>query len=141
MCIRDSKCPTEKGVAEYSGCPIPDTDGDGLKDPDDHCPTIAGVAENHGCPAVEKFSASNIQFVTGSAQLTGKAITALNQVVAYMQKYPDVKLDIRGHTDDTGDEEKNLKLSENRAAAVKAQLVKKGISADRLSSCLLYTSP
>jgi outer membrane protein OmpA-like peptidoglycan-associated protein len=128
------KCPTEKGVAEYNGCPIPDTDGDGLKDPDDHCPTIAGVSENHGCPAVEKFSASNIQFITGSAQLTGKAITALNQVVAYMQKYPDVKLDIRGHTDDTGDDDKNQKLSENRAAAVKAQLVKKGISADRLSS-------
>ena len=128
------KCPTVAGVTEYEGCPIPDSDNDGIKDPDDKCPTLAGVAENAGCPAVEKFSASNVQFVSGSAKLTSKAISSLVPLIDYLNKYPDLKLEIDGHTDDTGDDAKNMTLSEDRAAAVKSQLVKKGISADRLTS-------
>jgi outer membrane protein OmpA-like peptidoglycan-associated protein len=114
--------------------PIPDSDNDGIKDPDDRCPTIAGVTENGGCPAVEKFSASNVQFITGSSKLTSKAITSLTPLVEYLNKYPDLKLEIDGYTDDVGKDELNLKLSQDRAAAVKNHLEKKGISADRLTS-------
>ncbi|MEO6167648.1 MAG: OmpA family protein [Chitinophagales bacterium] len=128
------KCPAIAGVTEYEGCPIPDSDNDGIKDPEDRCPTIAGVVENGGCPAVEKFSASNIQFVSGSAKLTSKAITSITPLVEYLNKYPDLKLEINGHTDDTGKDEANLELSEDRAATVKNLLIKKGISADRLTS-------
>ncbi|MEP7128186.1 MAG: OmpA family protein [Chitinophagales bacterium] len=128
------KCPTVPGVTAYTGCPIPDSDNDGILDPDDACPTIAGVVENGGCPAVEKFSASNIQFVSGSAQLTSKAITSLVPLIDYLNKYPDLKMEINGHTDDAGKDEANQKLSEDRAAAVKNQLIKKGIDAARLTS-------
>lgn len=49
-------------------------------------------------------------------------------------QYPDVKVSIEGHTDNTGKPEANQKLSENRSAAVKTYLVGKGINADRLST-------
>lgn len=127
-------CPTVRGVAAFNGCPIPDSDNDGILDPDDACPTIAGVAENGGCPAVEKFNASNIQFVSGSAQLTSKAILSLVPLIDYLNKYPDLKLEINGHTDDSGKDEANQELSEDRAEAVKNQLMKKGIDGVRLTS-------
>jgi OOP family OmpA-OmpF porin len=43
------KCPEEAGVAEYEGCPIPDSDGDGVLDPDDKCPDVAGSPDYEGC--------------------------------------------------------------------------------------------
>lgn len=42
------KCPTEKGIEKFEGCP--DTDGDGIKDADDKCPTLAGLEQFGGCP-------------------------------------------------------------------------------------------
>ena len=51
-----------------------------------------------------------------------------------MQDNPEMKLDIDGHTDNVGTEEKNQILSDNRANAVKAYLVKKGIDESRITS-------
>lgn len=130
----DDKCPTVPGVKEYQGCPIPDTDKDGILDPDDKCPTIAGVKENDGCPAIPKFNANNIQFITGSAKLTTNAVKELNDIVDYMKQYPEIKLEINGHTDNVGKADYNQKLSENRAAAVVTALKKKGIDESRLTS-------
>jgi outer membrane protein OmpA-like peptidoglycan-associated protein len=44
------KCPNEAGLAKYNGCPIPDTDKDGVNDEQDKCPTVAGLAKYNGCP-------------------------------------------------------------------------------------------
>ncbi len=130
----EDKCPTVAGLAKYEGCPIPDTDGDGVNDEEDKCPTIAGVAENAGCPLI-KFNASNVQFASGTSTLTSKSKTELNKLVPIMNtQYPDIKVSIEGHTDNTGKAESNQKLSENRAASVKKYLVSKGISADRLTT-------
>ncbi|MCX4246803.1 OmpA family protein [Paraliomyxa miuraensis] len=46
----DDQCVNEPGVPEYQGCPIPDTDGDGILDPDDQCVNEPGVPEYDGCP-------------------------------------------------------------------------------------------
>jgi OOP family OmpA-OmpF porin len=46
----DDKCPTVPGLAKYEGCPIPDTDGDGINDEADKCPTVPGLAKYEGCP-------------------------------------------------------------------------------------------
>jgi OmpA-OmpF porin, OOP family len=130
----EDSCATVAGLAKYHGCPIPDTDNDGVNDEEDKCPTIPGVAENNGCPLI-KFNASNVQFATGTATLTKGAKTELNKVVPIMNtQYPDIKVTIEGHTDNTGKAETNQKLSESRAAAVKKYLVSKGISADRLTT-------
>jgi outer membrane protein OmpA-like peptidoglycan-associated protein len=55
-------------------------------------------------------------------------------VVNAAKQYPEVKLDVSGHTDNTGGKAHNQTLSENRAAAVKAWLVKHGVAADRINT-------
>jgi outer membrane protein OmpA-like peptidoglycan-associated protein len=51
-----------------------------------------------------------------------------------MNENPTMKIKIEGHTDNAGDDDKNMKLSEDRAAAVKTYLVSKGVSEDRITS-------
>ncbi len=73
-------------------------------------------------------------FATNSAKLLKTADVKLNEVVNAAKQYPEVKLEVSGHTDDRGKRELNQKLSEDRAAAVKAWLVKHGVAADRIST-------
>lgn len=49
----EDKCPSVPGLARYQGCPIPDTDGDGVNDEEDKCPTIMSTRENNGCPELK----------------------------------------------------------------------------------------
>ncbi len=133
----EDKCPKVAGLARYGGCPIPDTDGDGLNDEVDKCPKDKGTAANNGCPLLEeiveyKFDFRKVQFVTGSAALTKVAKTELDKAAKIMNEHPDIKVSVEGHTDNTGRAALNQTLSEKRAAAVKAYIVSKGVSADRL---------
>jgi len=73
-------------------------------------------------------------FATNSATLLKTADVKLNEVVNAAKQYPEVKLEVSGHTDSRGSKALNKKLSENRAAAVKAWLVKHGVAADRIST-------
>lgn len=78
--------------------------------------------------------AEQMQFETGSARLTMKAIKALEDVLPDLRDVMDVTtlLQIHGHTDNVGKEEDNLRLSEARAAAIKAFLVDRGIPAEQI---------
>jgi outer membrane protein OmpA-like peptidoglycan-associated protein len=76
---------------------------------------------------------SSITFGYDSAQLTPDAQTALNSVANVLNQYPDSKVNITGHTDDTGSDGYNQKLSENRAASVAAYLGQHNVSYGRLS--------
>lgn len=58
----------------------------------------------------------------------------LTEIVKLMLKYPDLKIDIQGHTDSTGARDYNLKLSERRAHTVKSYLVLYGINPDRMTA-------
>jgi OmpA-OmpF porin, OOP family len=137
----EDKCPAEAGPANNQGCPFVDTDNDGVADPDDKCPTVAGPKENQGCPEIKEevvkrinYAAQNIYFATGKASLLSKSFKGLDEVVRIMKDDAELKLAIDGHTDNSGADELNQRLSENRAAAVKAYLVKKGIDENRLVS-------
>ena len=137
----EDKCPTEAGTAINQGCPFVDTDGDGVPDPDDKCPDVAGPKENQGCPEIKEevvkkinYAAQNIYFATGKATLLSRSFKGLDEVVRIMKDDAELKLTIDGHTDNTGADALNQRLSENRAAAVKAYLVKKGIDGSRLVS-------
>ena len=58
----------------------------------------------------------------------------LNMIVQIMKDNPDLKFDVEGFTDNSGNPAHNLTLSEQRAAAVKAQLVLMGVSGSRLTT-------
>ncbi|MDX9751448.1 MAG: OmpA family protein [Flavobacteriales bacterium] len=136
---KDDKCPDLAGPAEWDGCP--DSDGDGIPDHQDRCPTVAGVPEMRGCPPIKEETRklfekalTGIQFETGSAKIRRNSFSILDDVVKVMQENPAYNLDIHGHTDNTGNADKNLQLSKDRAGSVRDYLVSKGVNANRLRS-------
>ncbi len=138
---KDDKCPTVPGVVEYQGCPIPDTDGDGINDKEDKCPALFGTKENQGCPDIKNeikktvdYAANNILFATAKYTLLSKSFKGLNEVVEILKENPAMYLKIDGHTDYVGNDEYNHTLSHNRAAAVKAYFISKGIDESRITS-------
>lgn len=76
----------------------------------------------------------NIFFDTDSYALKEKSITELQRVIRFLQDNPAVRIEISGHTDNTGLPSYNQKLSENRALAVSNYLISNGIDKSRISS-------
>lgn len=125
---------------------IKDSDNDGVADKDDDCPMVVGVASNNGCPEkiiikldkedeeIISEAIRDVRFETGNNILKASSKPVLDKVVTLMNKYPDAKISISGHTDNTGEKAINQELSEARAASCKAYLQEKGINSDRISS-------
>ena len=138
--VTDNKdrCPDEPGSTKNDGCPIVDRDGDGVPDATDRCPDTPGPASNYGCPEDVKtkltYIAKNIYFHVDKATLQDISFEPLNQLADILTRYPNAKLTIEGHTDNTGSNAHNLTLSNNRAKAVVDYLVSKGIDASRLTA-------
>jgi OOP family OmpA-OmpF porin len=80
------------------------------------------------------FNFDQLMFDTGSATLRPESQGQLNNIAALLTSCPSVRMTIAGYTDNVGDAESNLRLSENRAKSVVAQLVRKGVSPDRLTA-------
>jgi len=85
-------------------------------------------------PAPEYITINDrIEFETGNAVLLPQSFPVLDQVVKILTDRPYIQLvEIQGHTDDTGDQGRNLLLSEQRAQSVRVYLISKGIAAERL---------
>ncbi|MBU0765284.1 MAG: OmpA family protein, partial [Bacteroidetes bacterium] len=75
---------------------------------------------------------SNIFFGYNSAKLTGSSSKELSEVVKFLNDNPSLKIEIGGHTDDTGDDKDNLVLSRRRAQSVADYFTGKGIASERL---------
>lgn len=141
--LPDDKCPAEKGVAP-DGC-IHDKDQDGILDEADKCPeqpeTKNGFQDADGCPdelpkEVAKFSGviKGIQFDFGKATIRPESNKLLDEAVKVLQQYPELRISISGHTDNVGDAQKNLELSQARAESVKTYFTGKGIDASRIET-------
>lgn len=76
----------------------------------------------------------NIYFETGASSLSPDSDLALGVIGNAFTQYPNLKVEISGHTDNVGDEKANQKLSEDRALAVKSALVKMGVDASRINT-------
>lgn len=138
----DDACPEEYGPAENNGCPWADGDGDGIADKDDACPELAGVAENNGCPKLPEdviealnLEGTMIRFNAESAEILGKdSFSVIAKIKGILESYPTVNFVVEGHASSDGSKGYNMKLSESRAAAVKAALVENGADAARIST-------
>jgi len=75
---------------------------------------------------------NNVRFEQGQAVLLTSSFPALNKLVHLMIDNPHVHIELRGHTDNVGPPEKNVVLSEQRVAAVKAYLVARGVDEGRI---------
>ena len=75
------------------------------------------------------FDFDNLNFKTGSAELTAESQKQIDNITAILKAYPAVKLKIGGYTDKTGDEAINKKVSGGRATTVKDALAKAGVGA------------
>ncbi len=142
-------CPSvaedKDGFQDEDGCPDLDNDADGVPDDRDDCPSQPGLPENKGCP--KKYSLvqvtkdrieikKQIKFATGSAKIIGaESKQILSEVGLALKDNPTIKkVRIEGHTDSVGDDVKNMKLSQSRADAVRAALIKLGVDPGRMDA-------
>ena len=89
---------------------------------------------NGGFKGDGKVTFKNLNFATGSANISGATAGEVDNLAAILKAYPDVKLSVDGYTDNTGNADSNVSLSKARADAVKNRLVAQGIAGDRIST-------
>ncbi|MHA4894386.1 OmpA family protein [Pedobacter sp. PWIIR3] len=133
---------------------LKDTDGDGVADKLDKCPgTPAGtVVDGAGCPlkapapvVTEKViiteadrkvvadAIKNLEFDLGKATIRSKSYSTLNRVAALLME-KNFSLKLAGHTDNTGSDALNMRLSKDRAESVRSYLVSQGANASRIEA-------
>src|SRR6185436_8812267 len=116
-----------------------DTDGDGIKDDQDACPTLRGPQsqdpKSNGCPKLVRLVDTEIailqavEFAPNTDKLTGNSDAILGEVASVLKEHQEIlKLEVQGHTDNSGDKDANKKLSQRRADAVVKAIVAKGIA-------------
>lgn len=143
------KCPNDPedpdGYEDEDGCPDPDNDKDEVPDVKDQCPNTPGstTQEPLGCPAkpalvvvtdCEVKITQQIHFEFNKSKIRPESFPVLDAVVEVLQKSPQIKIEVQGHTDNKGSAAYNKKLSEARSGSVKQYLVEHGIAPDRLAS-------
>jgi outer membrane protein OmpA-like peptidoglycan-associated protein len=143
------RCPNQPedrdGFKDEDGCPEPDNDLDGIPDDVDECPEDAEErgGDGDGCPdkarvVVRKGKLivfGKVQFALGSDNILPKSEQLVDEMARALNEHREIKrVEIQGHTDDSGGSDYNLKLGQERAESVKRALVKRGVAPARLSA-------
>ena len=107
-----------------------------MPDNQDQCPnTPAGVAVDlTGCPRKGSIVLEGVTFEVNSARLTGNSDTVLGGIAQDLKKYARLRIELQGHTDSSGSDAYNLKLSQQRADAVRERLIEDGVPSVQLIS-------
>jgi OOP family OmpA-OmpF porin len=124
-------------TVDANGCPI-DTDGDGVPDGLDQCPGTARDArvDKNGCPIEvnEKetqlldtgmIRLDNVQFESAKWDIKPESFAVLDEVGGILSQWPQLQIEIGGHTDARGTDKYNQELSDKRAHAVMEYLTSK----------------
>jgi OmpA-OmpF porin, OOP family len=142
------KCPGEPedrdGFQDEDGCPDCDNDGDGVPEcPQvvDQCPNKAANTPD-GCPEYKLVKVTpkkieikqTIYFETGNATIKPVSFPLLDEVSTVLTDNPEIQVRIEGHTDDRGNNEYNMRLSQDRTEAVRSYLVGKGVDVSRMEA-------
>jgi OOP family OmpA-OmpF porin len=116
------------------GCPL-DGDLDGVADGIDRCPETppADLVDEWGCSQLV-LVLRDVHFDFDQFDLRADTRLALDRVADSLRRRPGLRIEIAGHTDSSGTEEYNMRLSLHRANAVRDYLVERGIDAGRLSA-------
>jgi outer membrane protein OmpA-like peptidoglycan-associated protein len=147
----DDLCPNDPedkdGFEDEDGCPDLDNDKDRILDQDDKCPnepeTYNGFEDEDGCPDRGRVVVTDtsieildmVYFEYNKAIIKKESYPILDAVAATLQGNPSILLiEVQGHTDERGNDDYNLDLSDRRAKAVKDYLIDKGVEANRLES-------
>lgn len=137
----EDNCPKVRGTIALHGCPPPfiDSDKDGVGDYDDLCPHVPGLKSNRGCPEAKKEEKialqnafENLLFETNSDVIVSSSFHSLDGLAKVLVNNPSYKLHLEGHTDNVGDDQFNMDLSQRRAVAVKNYLAGKGAQSTHL---------
>jgi outer membrane protein OmpA-like peptidoglycan-associated protein len=127
------KCPgTPKGTrVDAQGCPVDgDDDRDTVLNSVDRCPDtpMGDRVDNRGCSLGPEIRLQGVNFDTASDRLLPESFPILNDAVATLRRYPDLRLEVAGHTDSRGMDAYNENLSQRRAAAVQKYLTDNGVT-------------
>lgn len=130
------RCPgTPQGTpVDAAGCPLPPPDGDddrdGVPNSKDRCPDTPPPArvDAEGCEFKDELRLPGVVFATDSAQLLPESFAVLDGAVATLKRYPQLRIEVAGHTDSRGADAYNRALSQRRADAVRTYLAEKGTS-------------
>ncbi len=136
----NDKCPGHKGTAKYFGCPVPDTDGDGINDDDDKCIDAAGSIANNGCPeypdSAKTTSADSacytVYFEPAKSILRTEAYKTLDKIIKQLKANPKLMAVFKGHTDNSGNETANNRVSFARASVCASYVASYYIDKKRL---------
>jgi OmpA-OmpF porin, OOP family len=107
-----------------------DDDHDGVLNSVDHCPNtpMGDRVDNVGCSLGPEIRLQGVNFATASDQLLPESFPILNDAVATLRRYPDLRLEVAGHTDSRGADAYNENLSQRRATAVQKYLADNGVT-------------
>lgn len=121
-----------KVVEVHSG--LGDEDEDGVVDGRDKCPgTPRGTrVDGDGCPLQRVTALKGVTFEFDSARLRPDSRKVLDDVSGILRRYPDMKVEIAGHTDSVGSDEYNQQLSLRRAQSVRDFLLAQGAPPDQI---------
>jgi len=133
----DDACPnTFRGATvDARGCEM-DDDKDGVVNRLDECPnTVAGArVDTKGCEIKDVIELPGVNFESNSDRLLPSANSTLRDAATTLRRYPELVVEVAGHTDSDGAAEYNQGLSERRAITVRDYLINEGVRADHLSA-------